>query len=94
MLTCSALTTDGLEKIWQTIQDHRRKLESAGELMEKRRRQAIDWMWALIEDGLKDQFRSNADVKAKLPDVIRAVEEGRISPTAAANTLLTRHLKK
>ena len=94
VLTCSALTTDGLEDIWQTIKDHHEKFESAGELMEKRRRQAIDWMWALIENGLKDQFNTNTDVKAKLPEIIRGVEEGQISPTAAANQLLVRHLKK
>ena len=93
VLTCSALTTDGLEDIWQTILDHRDRLNSTGELTERRRRQAIDWMWALIEDGLKDQFKTNADVKAQLPEIIRAVEKGKTSPTAAAHQLLARHLK-
>jgi LAO/AO transport system kinase len=56
VLTCSAVTLDGIDKIWQTILDHRKKLESSGELADKRRKQALDWMWALVEEGLRDRF--------------------------------------
>ena len=33
VLTCSAVTMDGIEDIWQTILDYKEKLESSGELM-------------------------------------------------------------
>ena len=49
VLTCSALTMDGLEDVWKTILDYRQKLTEAGELAEKRRLQAIDWMWSLVK---------------------------------------------
>jgi LAO/AO transport system kinase len=91
VLTCSAVTLDGLEDIWKAIVDHRQKLTAAGELAEKRRHQAIDWMWSLVEDGLKDRFFKNPEVKARLPEVIKAVEKGKKSPTAAAVELLTLH---
>jgi LAO/AO transport system kinase len=91
VLTCSALTLDGLENIWKAILDHRQKLTEAGELAEKRRLQAIDWMWSLVEDGLKDRFFKNPQVKAQLPAIVAAVEKGKTTPTVAAHELLSMH---
>jgi len=91
VLTCSALTQDGLEDIWKAILDHRQKLTGAGELAEKRRLQAIDWMWSLVENGLKDRFFKNPKVKDQLPGIVDAVEKGTTTPTAAANELLSLH---
>ncbi|MFZ1200615.1 MAG: methylmalonyl Co-A mutase-associated GTPase MeaB, partial [Desulfobacterales bacterium] len=93
VLTCSALTMDGLEEVWKAILDHHQKLTAADELAEKRRLQAIDWMWTLVEDGLKDRFFKNPQVKAQLPVIVTAVEKGKASPNAAANELLSLHSK-
>ena len=93
VLTCSALTQDGLEDIWKAILDHRQKLTGAGELAEKRRLQAIDWMWSLVENRLKDRFFNNSKVKAQLSAIVDAVENGKTTPTAAANELLSLHGK-
>ena len=91
VLTCSAVTLDGIDEIWQTILDHRKKLESSGELADKRRKQALDWMWALVEDGLRDRFYRNSDVEKSLPQIIKAIEKGKTAPTIAAYTLLNLH---
>ncbi len=91
VLTCSAVTMDGIEDIWQTILDHRKKLEISGELMEKRRRQALDWLWALVEDGLRERFFRNPDVEKSLPEIVMAVEKGETAPTTAAHRLLDLH---
>lgn len=61
---------------------------AGGVLAEKRRRQALDWMWTLIEDGLKARFRADPAVVAALPALAAEVEVGRAAPTAAANALL------
>jgi LAO/AO transport system kinase len=91
VLTCSAVTLDGIDEIWQTILDHRKKLESSGELADKRRKQALDWMWALVEEGLRDRFYRNPDVEKSLPQIIKAIEKGKTAPTIAAYTLLNLH---
>ena len=93
VLTCSALTMDGLKDVWKTILDYRQKLSDAGELAEKRRLQSVDWMWSLVQDGLKDRFFENLKVKSLLPDIIDAVEKGKTTPTAAAYELLSLHGK-
>ncbi len=91
VLTCSAVTMDGIEDIWQTILDHKKKLETSGELREKRRRQALDWLWALVEEGLRERFYRNPDVEKSLSEIVKAVEKGDTAPTAAAHRLLDLH---
>ncbi|BBO83589.1 methylmalonyl Co-A mutase-associated GTPase MeaB [Desulfosarcina ovata] len=88
VLTCSALTQSGIDQIWETVQDHRRRLSATGELAQKRRQQAVAWMWARIEDGLKERFFNHPDVHARLKEVRAAVERGEQSPTAGAEQLL------
>jgi len=91
VLTCSAVTLDGIDEIWQTILDHRKKLESSGELADKRRKQALDWMWALVEEGLIDRFYKNPGVEKSLPNIVKSVEKGITGPTVAAHKLLYLH---
>ncbi len=43
VLTCSAVTMDGVDEIWRTILEHRKKIEATGELAEKRSQQSLDW---------------------------------------------------
>jgi LAO/AO transport system kinase len=88
VLTCSALELDGIVDIWHTITGHRKIVESSGELEAKRRKQALDWMWALVEESLRDRFYHNQKVQKALPDIIEAVEHQSIAPTAAAHRLL------
>jgi len=89
VLTCSALTLDGLDEIWKTILDHRDKLEAAGELAEKRRKQAIAWMWDLIQEGLKARFFMNEDVMRLLPKIIEDVKDGKMVSSIASRKLLS-----
>jgi LAO/AO transport system kinase len=91
VLTCSAIELDGIGEIWNTITDHRKILETSGELEGKRRTQALDWMWALVEESLRDRFYNNQQVQQALPNIIEAVEHQRIAPTAAAHRLLDLH---
>jgi LAO/AO transport system kinase len=88
VLTCSAIHMEGIDEIWQTILDHRTKLEASGELAAKRKKQALDWMWALVEDSLRSRFYNNPNVKKALPTIIEAVENQNIAPTVAAHQLL------
>ncbi len=88
VLTCSALEMNGIDTIWQTVLQHQKAFVQSGELEQKRCKQALDWMWALIEEGLKDRFRRHGGVEKKLPDLLRAVEHGDLAPTVAAAELL------
>jgi len=90
VLTCNSLdeTLAGIRAIWDTVLDHREKLTATGELAEKRRRQALDWMWDLIHEGLRDRFHSHPEIKKHLPRFLREVEGGTAAPTVTASELL------
>jgi LAO/AO transport system kinase len=93
VLTCSALKKIGLNEIWETVADHHKALKTAGEFDAKRRKQAQDWMYFLLEEGLKSWFFSHPDIKDNLPRLRSAIHNQEISPTAAAGQLLN-HLSR
>lgn len=89
VLTCSSLEQTGLDKIWETILDHREKLTECGELAEKRTSQTKDWLTFLLEEGLREWFYGRKEVKETLPRLKEKLDTCAISPTAAAAELLS-----
>jgi GTPase len=90
VLTCSAQTGAGMDEVWTAVQDHRAALEAAGELDRRRADQEVEWMWRVVRDRLLDRLQSDPGVRDALPDVERAVREGELTPTLAAQQLLDR----
>jgi len=90
VLTCSALTLTGVDKIWETVLEHRDTLTKSGELAAIRKKQALDWMSFLLDEGLRGWFFGDPEVKEALPRLRTAVERGEMSPTIAAAELLGR----
>ena len=88
-MTCSALEETGIDDIWATILDHRKKMTDTGELEVKRKKQALDWMWTLVEDGLRRRFDQNSEIESILPAISKDVEKGFMAPTVAASRLLS-----
>jgi LAO/AO transport system kinase len=89
VLTCSAIEHRNIDGVWAQIEAHRRSLGDTGELGEKRARQQVDWMWAMVHDRVVGRLRADAAVRDRLPELERAVREGRITPTLAATEILT-----
>ena len=88
VLTCSAIEFTGIDEIWETILKHRKLHRESGEFDEKRKKQAAQWMWSMIENGLHEWFYSDKNVKSRLPQLIRDVENGDLEPTIAASQIL------
>ena len=88
VLTCSALEMIDIDVIWENVLKHHRTFTQTGELKANRKKQAVDWMWSLVKDGLKDRFYQNPEVKKILPETIKEVENGTIASTVAASRLL------
>jgi len=89
VLTCSALELSGVDQVWETIKDHRAALSGSGEFAQKRKKQALDWMAFLLDEGLRGWFYNDSQVKESLPLLKKEVEQEKISPTIAAATLLS-----
>jgi LAO/AO transport system kinase len=88
VLLVSARDSKGIDEFWRQIERYRDALSASGELLAKRRRQALDWTWSLIEAGLRARFRDHPQVQRNLAQVLDAVGADAITPAAAANRLL------
>jgi len=88
VLTCSAKENTGIDAVWQTVRAHKKAFERSGEHAAKRQKQALDWMWALIEEGLRERFYKNPEIVKTLPNLKKAVVKGSLAPAAAADALL------
>jgi len=86
--TVSALTGAGIEQLWDAIQSFHVVTGRSGVFEQRRQRQAMDWVFSLVENYLKDHFYSNPQVRRELPQVEAGILSGKILPTAAAELLL------
>ena len=87
-LLCSALHNEGIVEVWDTIKAFRACMLKSGELEEKRRLQASDWMWTLLLEDLKEMFLRDRNVEGLLEQVQAAVAKGTTTPSAASRRLL------
>ena len=53
VLSVSAASASGIDVFWAQVERCREQMTAAGEFQAKRRRQAVDWMWALIDSELR-----------------------------------------
>lgn len=89
VLTCSSIIAGGTKNVWGTVLDHHEKFKVSKEFFQRRKKQSLDWMWTLVEGGLKQHFKSNKKINEKMPLISRQVEEEKISASAAAQELLS-----
>lgn len=89
VMTCSSVIEGGTKAVWETVLDHREKFKETGEFGHRRKKQSLDWMWTLVEDGLKQRFKNNEIINEKIPVISLQVENKKVSPTAAAEELLS-----
>jgi LAO/AO transport system kinase len=88
VVLCSGLNNLGLDTLWDKLVEHKEKLLGTGELQDKRRRQRIRWMWAMLEDRLMTSLKTHPRVIEQLPGTERDVAEGRLTTTLAVERIL------
>ena len=88
VLTGSAAKDEGIDALWETIETHRDALERAGALDERRAGQQVRWLWSMVEDRLITDFKAAPDVRAAAGELERAVADGRLPASEAAERLL------
>lgn len=91
--TCSSIKNKGIDEIWETIIKHRKLIEQSGELEKKRQRQARKSMHEAILYGLKSSFYSSEQIQKALLKLEKQVTQGKKSPFAAADGLLSKYFK-
>lgn len=94
VVTCSALEKTGLGELWALVVESQRDLEASGELVRKRQRQQVQWMWDMVEDGLRRALRGDPDLAALTAELEDAVAHARATPSAAAWRVLQRFAER
>jgi LAO/AO transport system kinase len=94
VVTCSALEKTGLTELWSLVADSRRDLGASGELQRKRQAQQVQWMWDMVEDGIRRALRSDPELSALIAQLEDAVGQGRATPSTAALEILRRFAER
>nr|WP_315201309.1 methylmalonyl Co-A mutase-associated GTPase MeaB [uncultured Flavobacterium sp.] len=91
--TCSAITHDGIDNVWQTITNYLELVQSNNYFLEKRKGQNQYWLLETINEQLKDNFYNHPEIQRLLTSTKKAVSTDEISPFAAAQLLLKKYFK-
>ena len=91
--TCSALEKQGIDNVWNTIQDYLQLTKKNGYFEAKRANQNQYWLLETINDQLKNHFYNNPEIQKLLESNKKAVQNNEISPFAAAQILLKEYFK-
>jgi LAO/AO transport system kinase len=89
VLTMSALTGNGVTEFWEAIERHAATLTEAGEFARRRQQQQVDWTWAMVRDAVWTRFERADGVRSVRSSVEDAVRSGGLTPTLAAQRLLS-----
>ncbi|MBT8287344.1 MAG: methylmalonyl Co-A mutase-associated GTPase MeaB [Flavobacteriaceae bacterium] len=89
VLTCSAVTGDGIDDIWKLIDSYKATMTQSGFFAEKRHDQNKYWLIQTIEERIKADFFSRPEIKRALREQLIKLENNETSPFAAAAYLLS-----
>ena len=85
----SALTGKGIPELWDVIKKFENMIKTSGVFEQRRKEQSIEWVFRMVEDTLRDDFYSNEKVQKAIYLVKQEIEKEKITPTLAAEKLLS-----
>ena len=91
--TCSAYTREGIDVIWNIINDYTIFTKGNNYFNLKRQQQAKQIMFETVNDAIKDNFYTNNTVAALIPELQQAITDDKISSYVAAQQLLDAYFK-
>jgi LAO/AO transport system kinase len=85
--TCSALKNEGIEAIWEIIEEYLSLTKENGYFEHKRDEQNKFWLYQTIEEQLKTDFYTHPKIKKELPKILKEIEAQKTTPFEAAKKL-------
>ena len=89
VLTCSSITGDGLAEIWDCINDYVCLTKKNNYFYNNRVNQNKSWLLQVIDYSLRKSFFNRKSVKLKLDNLIKKIEEQKISIFEASQKILS-----
>lgn len=88
VLTCSALTGEGISSLWNTIIDHQQRMQQNGQFQQRRQEQQLAWFRALLRQQLDANFYNQPGIRERLSALETQIGDGTLLPAAAVHLLL------
>ena len=88
VLLTSSVTKDGLDKLWQSIQDYRDFLQTPGKWEQKRKQQAKYWMWKQFTRMMQHRMQQDPELADQANLLESEMLAGHLTPRVAAQALL------
>lgn len=88
VFTCSAYSNEGIDKIWETVNEYIILTKSNGYFHKKRNEQNLRILSESIDAHLKESFYSNPKIKESLIDIKKDILENKVSAYIAAQKLI------
>lgn len=85
----SALTGKGIPDLWEVIKKFENTIKHSGVFNQRRKDQSIEWVFRMVEDNLREEFYNNEKVQKAIPTLKDEITKDKITPTLAAEKLLT-----
>ena len=85
--TSSAQTGDGVLEIWDVVERFNKAVGEKG-IQKRRAEQARAWMWNEVGETLLAELKGHPEVRRLVGGLEREVEAGRLTPAAAARSML------
>ncbi len=89
ILTCSAEKNEGIDKIWASIESFCSLMNENGYLAVQRREQQLKWMQECIRLSIDRHLEQKHHNSAKIDQLRKEVEEGKLLPPQAAKVILS-----
>lgn len=88
ILLTSSVTKDGLDKLWQSIQDYKNFLLKSGTWEKKRTKQAKYWMWKQFTRMMQHRMQQDPELAEQANLLESEMLKGHLTPRVAAQELL------
>ncbi|MDD4159529.1 MAG: methylmalonyl Co-A mutase-associated GTPase MeaB [Synergistaceae bacterium] len=89
-LTCSSLTGEGIEGIWNNILEFKTKTEKSGVHKKRRQEQTMEWVRCMVEEYVHNKVARNNALAEFRRTIERKVAEAEMTPTVAAKHIISR----
>ena len=94
VMAVSSLTTAGIGKVIEILENKYKQLQQSGRLDEKRKEQLEFWFDESLNELFRNAFDRNPQLSAKRDELLAAVKNFKITPFEAAETLWELFLKQ
>ncbi len=92
VMACSAMEGTGVTDLWDAVLEFRNLRTKSGQLLARRKEQAVDWMWDEISEALLRGVRHHKATQSLVLELERDVRAGKMGSTAAAQHILKQFL--